>query len=359
MRRKWSIGPCKEGDEQGILELWKAVRPEGEYDREKWLRWWHWMYKDNPAGPGTIWLAKHNGKIVGQYAIVPVEMKIGSKVILGSQSLDTMTHPHYRHQGIFEMLARKVYDKAKKDGIYVVYGFPNKFSYPGFIRKLSWFDIANMQMMCKPLNWQNAIKLKVRNKFLQRVLAIGASLVFNKVFFGTQRPLAVEGLTISQVNSFNERFDEFWTKICNQSQIMVVRNKNYLNWRYSAPDVNYFIFVAEKDSKICGYLVLRHRIRKGVKVSDIFDIVAQSEEVMHCLVSRAIEDCRQNNIDLILYSLLTNKTSRQVLRRNGFVSLPFIKGVCFCAYSSSPHISRVFLGNPENWFVQTGDSDRI
>lgn len=359
MKRKWSMRVYNEGDEEGILELCKAVYPEKEYDLERWLRWWRWMYKDNPAGSGRIWLAEHGGKIVGQYAIVPVKLKIGNEAILSSQSLDTMTHPDYRRQGMFETLARKVYDEAKKDGIYIVYGFPGKFSYPGFIKKLSWFDIRTVQLMIKPLNWRNAVNLKVKNKFLQRVLAIGGSLAFNKIFFGTRKPPAVEDLTINQVSSFNEQINNFWAKVSSQHQIMVVRNKDYLNWRYSTPEANYSIFVAEKSGEIRGYLVLEHKLQGVTKVSYIFDLIAQSEESMHCLVSKAMDDCQQKRVDLILYSLIANKTYRRILKRSGFISLPFLKGARFCAYSSSPRVPKEFLRDPKNWFVQTGDSDAV
>lgn len=360
MKRKWSMRVYNEGDEEGILELWKAVHPEREYDREKWLRWWRWMYKENPAGEGRIWLAEHGDKIVGQYAIMPVNVKIGNKIVFSSQSLDTMTHPDYRRQKVFETLAKRVYDEAANDGIHIVYGFPNKFSYPGFIKKLSWFDIAPLQIMLKPFNWRSAIRLKVKNKFLQKVLALGAGLVFNKIFFRTQQPPFAEGLAINQVSSFDDRINDFWAKVSSQHQIMVVRNKDYLNWRYSTPEANYSIFVAEKSGEIRGYLVLEHKLQGVTKVSYIFDLIAQSEEIMHCLVSKAMDDCQQKKVDLILYSLIANKTYRRILKRSGFISLPFLKGARFCAYVS-PQFTPLeeSLRNPQNWLVEPGDSDMV
>jgi GNAT superfamily N-acetyltransferase len=360
MERKWSMRAYKQGDEEGVFELWKAVYPEGEYDREKWLRWWQRTYENNPAGPGRIWLAEHGDKIVGQYAIVPMRVKIGSETVLCSQSVDTMTHPDYRRQKIFETLAKEVYDEAERDGIHIVYGFPARISYPGFVKKLSWFDVAAMQLMFKPLNWRNAIKLKFKNKFLQTVLAIGAGLVLNKVFFRTQKPPSLEGLAINQVTSFDDRINDLWAKISSQYHIMIVRDKDYLNWRYSAPGANYSIFVAEKAGEICGYLVLEHKLQSGTKVSYIFDLVAQSEEIMHYLVSKAINDCQQKQVDLILYSLIANKTYRRVLKRSGFISLPFLKGIHFCAYVS-PQCTPLMepLRNSQNWLAQLGDSDKV
>ncbi|MFC2002762.1 GNAT family N-acetyltransferase [Chloroflexota bacterium] len=359
MERRWSMRAHREGDEEGILELWKAVYPEKEYDPEKWLRWWRWLYKDNPAGGGRIWLAEHDGKIVGQYTIVPVKMKNGNKAVLGSQGLNLMTHPDYRRQKMFETLARKVYDEAEEDGLHIGYAFLNKFSCPGFVKKLNWFDIGIMQPMAKPLNWRNAVKLKIKSRFLQRVLAMGASLLVNKVFFRTSKPPDMEGLTINQITSFDDRINALWAKVSTQHQIMVVRSKDYLNWRYGTPEVNYSIFAAEKAGEISGYLILEHKILGEIKVSIIFDTVAQSEEVMHCLVSKAVEDCQQKKAALILYSLIANKSYRRVLRKNGFISLPFLKGSRFCAYSSSPSIPKNFLKYSGNWLVQIGDSDAV
>lgn len=359
MRRSWSIRTYKEGDEAAIFQLWQAVYPEEKHEWEEWLRWWRWMYQDNPAGTGKIWLAEHEGRIVGQYAIAPIVMKIGDEILTGALSLDTMTHPDYRHQGIFETLAKEVYTEAHKDGIHIVYGFPNQFSYLGFLKKLNWFDICTLEKIVKPLNWKNTARLKVKNKFLQRVLAMGAVLVFNKVLFRTQKPPIAEGLAFGEITSFDRRFDEFWAKISTQSLIMVVRNKDYLNWRYRTPDANYSIFVAEKGNEVQGYLVLQYTMQNGVKVSHIFDLLAQSEEIMHCLISRAIEHGVQNNAALILYSLIANETYHRVLKRNGFISLPFNKGAHFCAYSSSPQISKTLLEDPKNWLVQIGDSDAV
>ena len=359
MEPKWIMRAYRDGDEEGILELWKAVYSDMQFDREKWLRWWRWMYKDNPAGNGWIWLAEDEGKIVGQYAVIPIIMKVGAKIIVAAQSLDTMTHPDYRRQKMFEMLAQKAYQDAAANGVFIIYGFPNQFSHPGFINKLGWFDISATKVMLKPFNWRNAVKLKVENRFMQIFLAAGVGLVFNELFWRIQKAPVIEGLTITQITSFDERFDEFWPRICDQSQIMVMRNRDYLNWRYSTPDANYSVFAAEKDNQICGYLVLHYRIQNSVKRSTIFDVIATSEEIMHCLISKAMEESRQRGMDVVVYSSITNKTYQRILKRNGFMPLPFINGGYFSIYSSSPAISKEFLSNPQNWLVQTGDSDAV
>jgi len=359
MDKKWAMRDYHEGDEEGIFELFRAVYPQREHDYGKWLRWWRWMYKDNPAGPARMGLAEQNGKIVGYCAILPMRLSIMGKIVLASLAVDKLTHPDHRRRGIYETLAKKVYAEAAGDGIRIVLGFPNQFSHAAIIEKLDWFDIANMQIMLKPLNWKDAIGLVAKNQYLGSIFSPVASLLWDKTLHGRKKPDVIEGLTVKQVTSFDERFDILWNKVADQFQIMVLRNNNYLRWRYGAPEANYSIFIAEKDSEIWGYLVIKYITDSGIKVGIIFDMVAQSKDVLDPLIRKLIRDCQQNRVALIQYQLRANKVYRRVLQRNGFISLPFIKGSYFCAYSTSTDISQQFLGNPDNWFVQIGDSDLV
>jgi len=333
----------------------KAVYP-GRYEREKWLRWWKWQYGSNPAGASLVRVAVHESSIVGHHSFIFTNMKVGNKILNGYQSTDAMTSPDYRCQGIATELFRHLFAEIDAVGDSVVFGFPNDKIYPVDLQT-GWVDIGRMQTLLKPLQWRNAVKLKVKNRFLQRLSAIGGGLVFNRVLFKTRKPPIMEGLKINQVASFDDRINDFWTKVCNQHEIMVVRTDDYLNWRYRGPDVDYPIFVAEQAGEICGYVLLAYTVRKGVKGCNIFDMLAQSEQVMHCLVSKVIEDCQHRDVALITYRLIANRTYHRILKRNGFISLPFIKGEHFVAYSSCRSVSKDFLKNAKNWFVQIADSD--
>ena len=359
MGQEWSMRAYREGDEDGILELWKATYPEREYNREGWLRWWHWKYKENPAGPGRIWLAEHDGRIVGQKPIVPVLMKIGTKIVTAFQNIDTMTHPDHRRQGIYESLSRKTVAEAEKDGIHIGYTFPSKVTHPILVKRLGWFDVAISRIVFKPLNWQNTLTTRIDNRFLLNICARGGNLV-SRVFCRTGEAQVMAGATINQVYSFDERINDFWNRVSDQHEIMVVRNKDYLNWRYVAvPSSKYLMHVVEKDEQIYGYLVLRYAQQESTKVAVIFDILAESEQIARCLISKATERCKQEGIDVVYSSMIANQAYLKAFKRNGFISVPLLKGRWFCAFSSSPHISKAFLGNPKSWFVQIGDSDSI
>lgn len=359
MKQEWSLRDYREGDEEGIYKLYRAVYPSKQRDWDEWLRWWRWLYKGSPAGNGRTLLADANGRIAAQYAIVPVWIKVGKQMITGAQSLDTMTHPDYRRRGLFETLAKEVYSSAAGVGIHIVYGFPNSLSSPGFINKLDWFVVSTLKLRLKPLNWETVIRFVIKSKFLSGILAVIATLVFDKILFRTRKAPARDSLAVTQVTSFNERFDRLWDRVSDQYPIMVARNKDYLNWRFSAPGKQYLILACEKANEVGGYLVLRHEIIRNTKASIIFDMIAESKEVMYCLVSEAVKVCQRAGSNFIEYSLIADKTYHRALRSNGFICLPFIKGANFCAYSSATHISKAFLQDPKNWLVQTADSDTL
>ena len=361
MERAWSVRTYEKGDEDGIFELTKAVYPEKKYNREKWMRWWRWMYIENPAGDSRIWIADHDGKIVGQYPLVLVNMKIGEEIIKGSQNIDLMTHPDYQRQGMFFTLEKKALSEAGKEGINITYGFPNEPAYPGHL-KSGWFDICPLQVMIKPLNWKNTLKLKINNTLLLKIGAIGGRVVEHAIYQTKKAPI-VRDLTITQISSFDDRINKFWIKkVSNQHQIAVIRDKEYLNWRYvDTPDINYTIYLAEERGAICGYIVLRCVKKEDLLFGYIFDITAPMDrmEIVHCLLSRAIEYFEDEKVDLVFCKMIANERYCKIFRKNGFISSRFIKGVGFCAYTSDLKISKTYLKDSKNWFIQLGDSDFI
>ena len=357
MKREWAIRTYKEGDEQGIYELWQTVYPSDQHNRDEWMKWWRWTYRDGPGGRGQIWIADHGGKIVGHYGVIFIPMKVGDEIVKASQNIDVMTDPEYRNQGIFATLEQKSLDEIGKQGIPFIIGFPNNVAYYGH-KKSGWFDISNLKTIVKPFNWNKFVGLKIKNGFLSGFLATGSGLILDKFFFKIQEAFtAADRLTVTRISSFDERFDRLWSRVSSQYPIMVVRNKNYLNWRYSVPGKEYSIFSVEGNNEVDGYLVLGHRKRENAKTSFIFDMITESDKVMHCLISEAMKECKQVGSDFIEYRLIANKHHRSLLRKNGFIFIPFIKGSYFIAYSSLSQFTATMLKNPNNWFVQIGDSD--
>jgi GNAT superfamily N-acetyltransferase len=354
--RKWSVRAYHDGDEEGIFELWKAVYPENPYDRQQWLRWWHWMYRANPTGIGVICVAEHDGRVVGHAAEVPLVMKIGCENVLVGLGIDAMTHPEYRRQGMYLAVVKTRRALGEACGIRATYAFPNKLSYPGQMMELSAFDIATMQKVVKPLNWRNAMRTQTKNRLLIAIGAVAGRLLCT-TFFRTGKAPSLKGLNIAQVSHFDERIDGLWRKASSPYQVIVVRNREYLNWRYAAvPDADYLIYVAEQAEAIVGYLVVSRKQADQASIGVILDVFTESEEIAQCLISEAVTRCRQEKLDLLYGARMAGTPLARAFRQNGFLPVPFVKAIRITGRSVSSGIAEQ-LQNPKNWFLQIGDSD--
>lgn len=355
MNRKWSIRVYQDGDEEGIYQLYNAVYPAYQTDRESWLRHWHWLYSENPAGNGLIWIAEAGSRIISQHGLIPTRFKVDNQIVLGSWGVDIMTHPDYRRQGIFEMITREITADGIRRGVELTTGIPNRYSRRGLTKKSERYDVSRMTVMLKPHNWKSAIRFKVGNLALSNMLAAGG-VVSETLFIKTRRQPA-PSIKVTPIASFDERFDLLWPKIAGQYKIMAVRDRNYLNWRYNVPNKKYTILSATAADEALGYLVYGNKNVKDTKISNIFTLVGVSGEVKRCLVSAALESSRQAGIDFMMYSFIADGESRRVLRKCGFITFPLIKGSNFTVHSGSQRFDKAFLLNPANWFYETGDTD--
>ena len=360
MRSVWSVRAYSKGDENGIFELWKAVHGESP-DIDEWMEWWKWKYVDNPAGAPRIWLADHNGKIVGQYPLMPITMKIEGETITGSQMVDLMVHPKYRRQGMFLSLAQKAFDECGKNGLHISYGFPNVSAYGGHL-KSGWFDVCPIQTMIKPLNVKSILEKQIANNFLLKLSTVVSTLIIN-LFYKAKQPPKVDGLKIKKISFFDNNINRLWEKISKDYDVIAMRDKNYLNWRYvDSPNSNYTIYVAEKNGEMCGYMVLGCGEQWGLLFGYMVDFVVplNKSKVAHCLVSKAIEKFNDDKVDLIFYQMIGNNMYRKIFRRNGFIFSRYIsRRFRFIARVNTDKISEASIGDYKRWFVQQGDSDNI
>jgi hypothetical protein len=353
-QRRWSLRLYREGDETGIFELQDAVHPERKYNREKWLAWWRWMFKETPY-ENRIWLAENNGKIVAQFCGVYFEFKMGDKTMKVASGFDLSTHPGYRGQRIYLQLFNSMIDDMATTEVLNGFGFTNEASYRLALRR--GFIYVPSRKFIKIVNWRNIGRAWTGNKLLLSMLALGGSII-NLLFFHASRVAKVEGLSITKVLHFDNRINQFWDKISGRIGIALVRNDKYLNWRYaSVPGVKYDIYLAEKDEAICGYLVVSSRRREYKDEWMIYDFLAESKDIAQNLLLVVTDDCRKNGGGCISWHGITGKAYYDIFRKLGFMPRPEQKESKFVVYSGDPEMTTEYLGDPENWLIQMGDTD--
>ena len=181
---------------------------------------WKWAYIDNPNGNPIVSLYFDKEKLVGHYAVIPMNFFYDQKSLNAVLSMTTMVDIAYRKYGIFVDQANEVYEKANELGYKFVYGFPNKKSAPGFKKRLNWTLEENLYVA----------------KFTFRELQnIEKKIYTTSISFNTQDKKNVEWRLskpnqeyIIEKNNILKKFDNAYDVVFNRADFsMLDKNSQY------------------------------------------------------------------------------------------------------------------------------------
>jgi hypothetical protein len=196
------------------------------------MQLWDWKYTKNPHNFPIIWVAEDARKIVGCYILNPVKLRIGQVLVKGAQSVDAAVDNAYRGGGIFKKLAVGAIAQAAKDGVSLIYAFPNDISFKGQVR-IGYHPMFIIPKMFRVFRMGSLLEgsLRLRDPFLQKT--VGKMDAFQRI---NKKKMSVEsnyGLNVRMITNFDSRFEVFWREICKEnSSVLVDRDLAYLNWRY-------------------------------------------------------------------------------------------------------------------------------
>jgi hypothetical protein len=302
----------KSGDETQILALFKKV-----FKRDLSLEFWNWRFTNNPFGNRKISLMWDNEKLVGHYAVSPVDFLNGEKKIKTALSMTTMTDPDYGGRGIFGKLAKDLYDKLLLDNYKIVWGFPNNNSHYAFINKLNWSDIGVCHEIAGDLNLSSS----------------ESSYVFNRI------------------NIFSEKHSEFII-YGDKFQHKIFKSCTYLNWRYiNNPSESYLAFEVIVDNKIKGIIVAK-------KYGNKLNILELTCEINAEIISNMLKDLGMSlfpankNIEISLWLSLFDE-KYPIFEKLGFIPSGNLTYLGFKALGEN-NKEQLHL---RDWSYQFGDSD--
>ncbi len=105
-----------------------------------------WLYTLNPEGHAIGFDAIDEGLLISHYVCIPTVISCRSVHVKALLSLNTATATDYQGQGLFTKLAKLTYGVAKELGFCCVYGVANKNSTPGFINKLDFNFVGQLDV---------------------------------------------------------------------------------------------------------------------------------------------------------------------------------------------------------------------
>lgn len=351
MRKDWNIRKCRLCDVEALYYLIKSVRPLSKFDYDDWVR----IYKDEQAQ--CIWACFEGKKIIGKEHMVPMKLKFFEKELNIAQSMGSMTHPNYQHQGIFTALMKKALDDLRKQNIPLAIGLSNDLSNEVSL-KIGWELLGKLAVFIRFINYKEALKIKINNVLLRYIIALILN-VFSQVknILNKNYEVSVKR-GVKSVVSFDERLNDFWEKVKNQYPIIIIRDKEYLNARYCYSQNEYSKFIIENGSVVTGYVVIKHTVLKGVKVCFIIDIMAISFDDISLLLDKVIAECYKENDSTIIFQAIANKELYDIYKKHNFTRVPFLHSGYFNIYLIDDSL-KIRARDSYNWMVQIGDTDAL
>ncbi len=349
---RWRPRPFESGDDGRIGELYRNVHDRA-FDQDGW----RWQFAEAVSRGGYIYLADDNGILAGQYATIPVRMNVSGTRIDGALSLDTMTDPGYRKQGIFVTLAKKVYEDTRSSGVSIVYGFPNDNSFHGFIKHLDFFVLEEIPTWIRPVSMQGFLLAKPGGRVPAAVLGRPLQAIFDLVF----RPGGTGGgIKVKSEPVFTPSVDGLYEKVSPLIGNHVIRDFKYLRWRYDEnPRHSYKRFFAYRSDEPAGYCVCGKRERDGVKIGLIVDFLASPDDsaAVSSLLRASLSWFGEEKMTLASCLLPKGSPFLKAFKRAGFLmpKRPF------------PYIVRINddslgcreIADGKRWHITFGDGDFV
>ena len=343
------------------------------------------LFKANPAGESYICAVEDTkkGKIVGIFPLLTRKVTVGGRTMLASQPDYWMIAPEYRRLEVLRALHRGGALEMRRRGIPITYYFAPQ-AWAGYIKHQNviekWFLIGRVRWLARPLDVRpilsrlpNYMVKRGRKARQQRKKAFWERLLGSKLlltplgwvinpgirifYFPKSIGALKSNLLCREIESFDARFDELWEKTAGAYGVAIVRNRDYLNWKYSHhPSRHYRILCAESDGELKGYIVLLPG-----QVVRIMDLLAVDEAAADFLIRSAVAYASRQGSAVMAARLLERSYHLKALRRNGFYRVPEklaprgLLGLWFNLEIEEEEVEQ--LKDARNWFITEGDWD--
>lgn len=329
------------GDEDRVLALLRrTLGGGGSFDRSP--EFWRWKHFENPFGSSQLLLAA-NEEILGLRAFMRWGFKTPHGRLRGVRAVDTSTHPDYRRLGIFLRLTQVSLERARTDGVNLIFNTPNPQSMAGYL-KLGWQLVGRPRLLIRPLNpIRMARALVLRPK--------GKIRVDDVPTFFVSPPRPVEALDdhadrIEQMLGFDDGL--------HAQGIRTDRSMSFFRWRYAAaPSPKYFVFWTGK-TPVTALTVFRPNIRGGMRELMLCEFLigygaAQHARQLFTELAAAVR------ADYFVAAAAPGTYHWGTLRRAGFIPLPERFGPNFTVYPLNWSKDELDPARIESWRLSLGD----
>jgi GNAT superfamily N-acetyltransferase len=283
--------PAHRTDYLGLLrDAWGDAALTGEE--------FDWWFARNPAG-SLMSVARTDGRVIGVASHSLYRMVLEREERLATFSVHATTDDSARGQGIFPALERRHEEQAQGRGAAVVLAFASKPTEPIFLGPLGWAEVGRLRIWARPL--PGVLRPRSRAEPVDR--------------FAFARDAAAS-----------------WPN-------HIVRDAEYLNWRYLDSPRGYRAFM-HRD----GYAVLGHKRHRGLPIALVADLVGEPRPLLKACLAAARPGTR---------AVFAVPAPEQ---RGAYAALGFVPSPLSLHFMGKP-LAGSLNPDPRSWRFTLGDTD--
>ncbi|MFC6718277.1 GNAT family N-acetyltransferase [Natrialbaceae archaeon GCM10025810] len=316
----YEIRPYEPDDRDDFLELYHLVFGDDDSKtRRESSRWFRWKYEDNPyLDHVPMIVAVHDGRVVGTKPCFALELRAGSRTLVGLQPADVMVHEDHRRRGLYSRTTERLKEHYRDRNPSLFFNFPNPATLSGSLKHgwqiveqvPTYYRIQHPDSMIDATEGKIATLSSASSPLFEGYLRVRDAL----------RP-TVPGVTVERTKSIPaDVFVDLYRRAI-PGTLHANRDETFYEWRFENPDWDYDAYVARRGDEPIAGAITGTAVREGSLVTCLTDAVPLASapnrrDGLEAIVDRVIED--RADADLIAAS--GDALPTDLLERFGFHS---------------------------------------
>jgi len=266
--------------------------------------------------------------------------------------MDMFTNPDYQGLGLNTKIKNLVFEAANKDNISHFYVTPSQNSYPIIKNKWGYIESFELKHVYRFIKARNVLRSVLPMPFVGWLVGffLDVIMLIPNMFYSKTNKYEVKS-----EQSFGKEADILWLKT-KKLKNSIIKDKEYLHWRYIENPDNYTIMKFFSNKEISGILVLKTTMRKGVKFGEIVDIIVDDSliGIEKDIIKYAVHFFNENDCSIVQAWVVNNSVAEKLYRTAGlFLKRSLIKLLL------SPDAESQEFYKKEMWTFYQGDGNDI
>jgi hypothetical protein len=285
-------------------------------------RRFEWIYRENPDGPATTWVARPTGgadSMVGCASLYPRLFWFRNEEIPVGTGCDFAVAKDHRVFGPALSLQRSLVNNSLNDGFRFLLVRPDRPSI-GLFRRVGYRRYREVERWVKVLRPERYAE-DINNSQLVVALSRVAAKGLEALDQAFRAPLLLDLLRTRTeiIDHPDERFDALWAEASSQYTLTEVRSSTYLRWRYDTIPIQrnqFFCLTSRSRDRLLGFVVFSVE-DNIVNIEDLF--ARDTGRSMDCLLVEFIHAMHQEGMSAISVVFLDSRALKTKLKRLFFL----------------------------------------